>query len=130
MQSRVFDLIEQTSDHILDLFDFFGIIWFIQVGESIHLVLILAGNIKSGDIVIFDETEIIDEDIDRLDELLDGQVLTSLLVIVQEAIADEEMQLCDQSAALRVFPLLLLGDHSSILVHSLGVFLIKHEEIA
>lgn len=79
---------------------------------------------------MFDKAEIVDEDVDSLDELLDGEVLTAWFVVVEEAVANEEVEFSNQSVRLSVFSLLLLRDHEAILVNCLCVLLVQHEEVS
>lgn len=79
---------------------------------------------------MFDKAQIIDENRNGLDELLNRQVFAALLVIIEEAISNKEVNLGEEPTAIGVSPLLLLRDDTAIFIDRLTVLLIKHVEVS
>ena len=68
----VFNLIEEASDDLFDFLDIGGVHGFVEVGQSVHLVLSFFWDFEGRDVVVFDNAEIVDKDVNCLDEFLDG----------------------------------------------------------
>ena len=79
---------------------------------------------------MFGKAQVIDENGNGLDVLLNRQVFAALLVIIEEAISNKEVNLGKGSTAIGVPPLFLLRDDTAILIDCLTVLFIQHVKVS
>jgi hypothetical protein len=129
LTGSVLDFVEDLSEDVLEILDVFGVAGGAEVGESVDLGLLLGGQFEGRDVVVEVVAEEAEEDVDRFDELGQGPAFAIFGVLVEEAVADKEVDLREEAAALEPLALCLLLYHSLVILQAVRVVLVHHEHV-
>ena len=125
----ILNLIKYATNNVLNFFDCFRISHHIHEPEPVDLRILLSRYLQLRCIIRSLDIQVIDENIDRFDILSDSFNLTVLLVFIQVAVSDDEIELRNEPVRLEPLPLWLLFDDFFVHFDRPSVFLLDHKYV-